>query len=147
MHGFPQKGSKKSFCVLGVGTPPPDDTWRASLSGATPSGLPKRTRGTLPYPDSPGEAHGTRKHHPATAHVLPPAERKDRSDGNSPPTIFDSHLQGRLNQNSILVESMRPLGSYVDHWDARHQHWRHLWESSDSVDGKDVHTFQKPLVG
>ena len=24
-----------------VGTPPPDDTWRASLSGATPSGLPK----------------------------------------------------------------------------------------------------------
>ncbi|RVW66969.1 hypothetical protein CK203_064068 [Vitis vinifera] len=31
--------------------------WRASLSGATPSGLPKRTRGALPYPDSPGEAH------------------------------------------------------------------------------------------
>ena len=24
-----------------VGTPPPDDTWRASLSGTTPSGLPK----------------------------------------------------------------------------------------------------------
>ena len=24
-----------------VGTPPPDDTWCASLSGATPSGLPK----------------------------------------------------------------------------------------------------------
>ncbi|RVW93699.1 hypothetical protein CK203_028830 [Vitis vinifera] len=38
-------------------------------------------------------------------------------------------------------------GSYVDHWDARHQHWRRLWENSDSVDGKDVHTFQKPLVG
>ena len=42
---------------------------------------------------------------------------------------------------------MRPPGSYVDHWDARHQHWRRLWENSDSVDGKDVHTFQKPLVG
>ena len=24
-----------------VGTPPPDDTWHASLSGATPSRLPK----------------------------------------------------------------------------------------------------------
>ena len=38
--------------VQGVGTPPPDDTERASLSGATPSGFPKRTRGALPYPDS-----------------------------------------------------------------------------------------------
>ena len=27
--------------VGSVGTPPPDDTWRASLSGATPFGLPK----------------------------------------------------------------------------------------------------------
>ena len=33
--------------VQGVGTPPPDDTERASLSGATPSGFPKRTRGAL----------------------------------------------------------------------------------------------------
>ena len=30
--------------VQGVGTPPPDDTERALLSGATPSGFPKRTR-------------------------------------------------------------------------------------------------------
>ena len=37
--------------VQGVGTPPPDDTERASLSGATPSVFPKR------------EAHGTREHH------------------------------------------------------------------------------------
>ncbi|RVW23325.1 hypothetical protein CK203_100932 [Vitis vinifera] len=43
----------------GVGTPPPDDTWRASLSGATPSGLPKEG-------------------HPATARVLSPAERSEQ---------------------------------------------------------------------
>ena len=33
--------------VKGVGTPPPDDTERALLSGATPSGFPKRTRATM----------------------------------------------------------------------------------------------------
>ena len=43
--------------VHGVGTPPPDDMERASLSGATPSGFPKRTRGALPYPDSLMEKH------------------------------------------------------------------------------------------
>ena len=48
---------------------------------------------------------------PATAHVPPP------SDG-----VSGHLLQGRLNQNSIWVESVRPLGSYVDHWDVRHQH-------------------------
>ena len=37
--------------VQGVGTPPPDDTECASLSGSTPSEFPKR------------EAHGTREHH------------------------------------------------------------------------------------
>ena len=37
--------------VQGVGTPPPDDTKRASLSGATPSGFPKR------------EPHDTREDH------------------------------------------------------------------------------------
>ena len=31
---------------------------------------------------------------PVTAHVPPPAERKDRSDGKSPPTISDSRLGG-----------------------------------------------------
>ena len=31
---------------------------------------------------------------PVTAHVPPPAERKDRSDGKSPSTIFDSRLGG-----------------------------------------------------
>ena len=45
--------------VHGVGTLPPDDTERASLSGATPSGFPKRTRGALPYPDSLREKHTT----------------------------------------------------------------------------------------
>ena len=30
-----------SVYALTVGTPPPDDTWHASLSGATPSGLPE----------------------------------------------------------------------------------------------------------
>ena len=43
--------------VQGVGTPPPDDTDRASLSEATPSGFPKMTRGVLPYPDSLKEKH------------------------------------------------------------------------------------------
>ncbi|WJZ96850.1 hypothetical protein VitviT2T_015497 [Vitis vinifera] len=52
----------------------------------------------------------------------------------------------RLSQNSFLVESARPFGSSVDPGDTRHQHWRRLWEPSDSVDGEDVHTFQKPLV-
>ena len=37
----------------------------ASLSGATPSGFPKRARDALPYPEQlhPEEAHGTREHH------------------------------------------------------------------------------------
>ena len=43
----------------GVRTPPPDDTERASLSGATPSGFPKRTRDALPYSDSLREKHMT----------------------------------------------------------------------------------------
>ena len=42
-----------------VGTPPPDVMWRASLSGATSFGFPKRTRGALPYPDSLREKHTT----------------------------------------------------------------------------------------
>nr|CAN70373.1 hypothetical protein VITISV_042852 [Vitis vinifera] len=45
--------------VQGVGTPPPDDTERASLSGATLSGFSKRICGTLPYPDSLREKHTT----------------------------------------------------------------------------------------
>nr|CAN69064.1 hypothetical protein VITISV_021313 [Vitis vinifera] len=45
-----RKGDR--LCVQGVGTPTPDDTELASLSGATPSGFPKRTRGALPYPYS-----------------------------------------------------------------------------------------------
>ena len=43
--------------VQGVGTPPPDDTEHASLSGATPSGFSKRICGALPYPDSLREKH------------------------------------------------------------------------------------------
>ena len=45
--------------VQGVETPPPDDTERTSLSGATPFGFPKRTRGALPYMDSLREKHTT----------------------------------------------------------------------------------------
>ena len=45
--------------VHGVGTLPPDDTESVSLSGATPSGFPKRTRGALPYPNSLREKHTT----------------------------------------------------------------------------------------
>nr|CAN62591.1 hypothetical protein VITISV_007903 [Vitis vinifera] len=45
--------------VQGVGTPHPNDMERASLSGATPSGFHKRTRGALPYPDSLREKHTT----------------------------------------------------------------------------------------
>ena len=45
--------------VQGVRTPPPDDTERASLSGATPSGFLKKTRGALPYLDSIREKHTT----------------------------------------------------------------------------------------
>ena len=45
--------------VQGVETPPLDDMERAFLSGATPSGFLKRTRGALPYPDSLREKHTT----------------------------------------------------------------------------------------
>nr|CAN67137.1 hypothetical protein VITISV_027990 [Vitis vinifera] len=45
--------------VQGVGTPLPDDTECAWLSGSTPSGFLKRTCGDLPYPDSLREKHTT----------------------------------------------------------------------------------------
>ena len=59
---YPKKVERRKgdrLRVQGVGTPPPDDTKRASLSGATPSEFPKRTRGALPYPDSLREKHTT----------------------------------------------------------------------------------------
>ncbi|KAL6344771.1 hypothetical protein AAG906_002677 [Vitis piasezkii] len=38
--------------------------------------------------------------------------------------LLTLYKRGQLNQNSILVESVRPLGSYVDHRDARSSiHW------------------------
>ena len=62
--------------VTVVGTPPPDNTWRAPLFGATPFGLPQEDMWRAPYPDSPighvacapirtppGEAHDTLKYH------------------------------------------------------------------------------------
>nr|CAN76693.1 hypothetical protein VITISV_006677 [Vitis vinifera] len=49
--------------VQGVGTPPPDDTERALLSGTTPSGFPKRTRAAMLSGLPQGEAHDTREHH------------------------------------------------------------------------------------
>ena len=42
-----------------------------------------------------------------------------------PDILFGHLLEGRLNHNSILIESVHPLDSYVEHWDARHQHPRH----------------------
>ena len=119
--------------ILIVGTPPPDNTWRASLSEATPSGLPKRTRGALPIRTPQGrhtalsdiipercsilpgpiiriidcseQALLSHPRQPATAHVPPPAGRKDRSDGKSPPTISDSHLQGDNGPTTTLRTS------------------------------------------
>ena len=50
--------------VVYVGTPPPDETWHASLSGVIPSGLPQGTRDAFPLSGLPqGEAHSARKHH------------------------------------------------------------------------------------
>ena len=127
-----RKGDR--LCVQGVRTPPPDDTERASLSGATPSGFPKMTRGALPYPDSLREKHmalaiitprtiaypirircldhwlkctslATSFRQPATAHVLCPLMVcLDALSGHL--------LQGRLNQNSIWVESVRPCHGF-----------------------------------
>ena len=57
---YPEKVERrKEDClrVHGIGTPPPDDTERASLSGATPFGFSKRICGALPYPDSLREKH------------------------------------------------------------------------------------------
>ena len=57
---YPEKVERRKgdrLHVQGVGTPPPDDTERASLSEATPSRFPKRTRRTLPYSDSLREKH------------------------------------------------------------------------------------------
>ena len=98
--------------------PPPDDTWRAPLFGSILFVPPKRTRDTSHLSGSPRGAHDTLKYYtrvmlypiriidckkqallshpkqPVTAHVSPLVERKDRSDGKSPPMIYDSRLQG-----------------------------------------------------
>ena len=47
------------FACARCGTPFPDDTECAWLSRSTPFGFPKRTCGTLPYPDSLREKHTT----------------------------------------------------------------------------------------
>ena len=60
--GYPEKMERRKGDrphVHGVGTPPPDDTEHSSLSGATPSGFPKRTLGVFPYPNSFREKHTT----------------------------------------------------------------------------------------
>ena len=104
--GYPEKMEHRKSDrprVHGVGTPPPDDTEHVSLSGSTPSGFPKRTRGAFPYPDSLREKHtalaiitprtiaypiriccldhwlkctslATSFRQPATAHVPPPSD-------------------------------------------------------------------------
>ena len=57
---YPEKVKRRKgdrLRVQGVGTLPPDDMERASLSGATPSGFSKRICGALPYQDSLREKH------------------------------------------------------------------------------------------
>ena len=65
--GYPEKMERSKgdrLRVHGVGTPPPDDTERALLSGATPSGFPKKTRAAMLSGLPQGEAQGTRSSHP-----------------------------------------------------------------------------------
>ena len=68
--GYPEKMERRKgdrLCVHGVGTPPPDDTERALLSGATPSRFLKRTYGGAPLSGLlQGEAHSTREYHTRT---------------------------------------------------------------------------------
>ena len=106
-----------------VGTPPPDDTERALLSGATPSRFLKRTYGGAPLSGLlQGEAHSTREYHtrtiaypiriccpdhclkwaslatsfrqPATAHVSPPF---DGVSGRPVRTSFAGKTKPELN--------------------------------------------------
>ena len=100
---------------------PPDGTWRAPLSGSTLSVPPKRTCDAPHLSGSPRghtallniipgrcsiisgfivriidckkKALLNHPRQPVTAHVAPPVERKDKSDGKSSPTISNSHLQ------------------------------------------------------
>ena len=64
---YPKKVERRKgdrLRVQGVGNPPPDDTERASLSGATPSGFPKRESlfGATPS-GFPKRARGACEHH------------------------------------------------------------------------------------
>ena len=93
--GYPEKMERRKGDrprVHGVGTPPPDDTECASLSGATPSGFPKRTRDALPYPeqlhpDSP-------RRHAALANITHP------DDSISYPDM----LSGSLSQTPCILD-------------------------------------------
>ena len=70
---YPEKVERhKGDClrVQGAGTPPPNDTERALLSGATSSGFPKRTRAAMLSGLPQGEAHDTRSSHPGRYHIL-----------------------------------------------------------------------------
>ena len=100
-----------------------DDTWWAPLSGSTLAVSPQEDTWRTPLSGSLREEHTTlasimpgrqyilpgyivriidcseqallsHPRQPATTHVPPPAEREDKSDGKSPPTISDSRLQG-----------------------------------------------------
>ena len=68
---------RDAICVNIVGTPPPDNTWHAFLSGSASSGFPpKETRGALLLFGLPqGEAHDTRKHHIRTIVISHPDDR------------------------------------------------------------------------
>ena len=63
---YPARRKGDRLRVQGVGTPPPNDTERTSLSGATPSGFPKRTRVAMLSGLPQGEAQDTREHHTQT---------------------------------------------------------------------------------
>ena len=94
------------------------------LFGATLPVPPKRTRGAHLYSGPPRGAHDTLKYHTramlypiriycpdhwlqgaVTAHVPLLAERKDKGDGKSPPTSYDSWLQGDDDFVTILRTS------------------------------------------
>ena len=91
--------------TLAAPPPPEEDTGRTPLSGSPreehtvlASIMPGRqyilSGHIVRIIDCSKQALLSHPRQPATAHVLPPAERKDKSDGRSPPTISDSRLQG-----------------------------------------------------
>ena len=96
--------------------PPQEDAWRTPLSGS-----PREEHTTLAsimsgrqyilsghivrIIDCSKQSLLSHPRQPATAHVPPPAERKDMNDGRLPPTISDSRLQGDNDLATTLKSS------------------------------------------